>query len=312
MRRLPLQSKVILRLLLSRWMHDQSLRDRKPEECEAAKILYAFLETLPEPANHSLSSHLEWLQEISPKAVPQLPSETLALLSTDFFPPFGVQLPTEVLDEIVRFHPDPIARVLALGWKGSQPSDLVLLEAAQQDHLPTAVTALLSLRWKIDAGNYSWLGLPILELTHHSCLLVVQIAVRALKEAVDCAEPDERLVRRLVSLSAHPDPLVRVNALYSLRDYWAAPASVRERLFEAWADESINVVKVAFAGTLWWLMRPKEWWRRVGVWLWSFEKGRWRPLVRNLVSLWRSRDAEEALEVVKVSSIRCILRKRIG
>lgn len=308
--RLSSRSKVTLRLFLSRWVHDKSLRNLLPEEYRTAESLYAFLEALPEPGRNSLSSDLERLQEISPKAVLQLPSEALALLSTGFFPPFGMQLPSEVLDEIACFHPDPIARVLALlGWGSSQPSDLVLLEAAQQEHLPTVVTALLSLRWKIDADNYSWLRLPILGLTHHPCLLVVQIAARVLKEAVDCAEPDEELVGSLVSLSIHPDPLVRVNALYSLRDYWAAPTSLRERLFQAWADETISVVKVAFANTLWWLMSPREWWTQVGRWLWNFENGGWRHQVRNLVSLWRSRDAEEALDVVSFTSLRRILRK---
>lgn len=310
--RLPSRSKAILRLLFSRWIQDQSLRNLLPEEYRAAESFYAFLETLPETGSHPLTNHLEQLQAIPPKALIRFPSETIALLSTDFFPPLGMQLPSPVLDEIIRFHPDPIARVIALEWRSSQPSDLVLLEAAQQEHLPTALAALLSLRWRINADNYSWLGLPILELTHHPCLLVVQVAVRALKEAVDCAEPDERLVGRLVSLTAHPDPLVRVNALYSLRDYRAASTSVRERLFQAWADETISVVKVAFAVTLWWLMRPREWWTRVGRWLWSFEKGRWRHLIRDLVSLWSSRDAEEALDVVRVASLCRMIRKHIG
>jgi hypothetical protein len=56
-------------------------------------------------------------------------------------------------------------------------------------------------------------------------------------------------------------------------------------------------------------MSPREWWTQVGRWLWNFENGGWRHQVRNLVSLWRSRDAEEALDVVSFTSLRRILRK---
>jgi len=312
-RRLPSGSQATLRLYLHRWLEQEEVvKELLSEEYQVVRSLHAILEPLSKQVNHFLRDHLERLQQLSPQELPSLSSETLALLSSDFFPPFGMQVPSEVLDKIIHFHPDPIAKVIALEWHGSCPSDSALLQAVQQEHLPTVVRALLSLQWRISAGNYSRLGRLILELTDHSCPLVVQIAARALKEAVDCSHPDEQLVSRLVFLLDHADPLVRINALHSLQDYWAAPTSICEHLLHAWEKEPISVVKVAFARTLWWLMSPKEWWSKIGIWLWGFESGRWRYLVRERVSIWGPREAEEALEVVKIAYLRRLLRKRIA
>lgn len=310
-RHLPSRSQGVLRLYLNRWIQDKVLKELLPEEHQVAQALYTLLDDLPNGVNRSLNNHLERLQEISPTGWASLPSETIALMSSTFFPPFGRRVQPDIMDHIVRFHPDPVARVLALEWSASHPSDLGLLQVATQEHLPIALSALLSLRWKVDASNYFWLGRRVLELTYHPCLLVVQVAARTLKEAIDCSHPDEWLVNRLVSLTNHPDPLVRVNTLYSLQDYWAAPASVCEHLLRFWAEERISVVKVAFARTLWWLMRPKDWWTQVGIWLWNFERGRWRYLVRNLVSDWSSREAEEALGIVRIAALRRLLRNGI-
>lgn len=310
-RQLPARSQRVLRLYLNRWIQNKVLKELLPEEQQVAHALYTLLDDLPDGVSHSLDNHLERLQAISLTEWASLPSETIALMSSGFFPPFGRLVQPDIMDHIVRYHPDPVARVLALEWSASHPSDLALLQVATQEHLPMALSALLSLRWKVDAGNYFWLGRRILKLTYHPCLLVVQVAARTLKEAIDCSHPDERLVNRLMSLTDHPDPLVKVNALYSLQDYWAAPASICEHLLRFWAEERISVVKVAFARTLWWLMRPKEWWTHVGIWLWNFEKGRWRYLVRNLVSIWSSRDAEEALGIVRIATLRRLLLNAI-
>lgn len=239
-----------------------------------------------------------------------LPAETIAL-ALEFNKP-----KISIIDAIIRSHKDPIAIIVTLenaldfyDMPSSRSRYLsILTYAARSDHPVVQLMAVRKLQWEAAPENYTSLGSLLLELTYHPCLLIVQAAARALKEFCDTPTPPRELIDRLLELVCHEDPLVRVNALYALQDYYTSPKSVHLYLLERWKDEPIDRVKAAIAVTLWCWMRPEEWLTTIGLWLWNSEQKPMRLAAKYLMSLWEVNKIQEVLSVVRVSSLSRFLK----
>lgn len=248
-----------------------------PEKQERAQNLYRrLLDYFGEPTANL--SELDSLPEdLDVEDLARMPAE-LAILwlqrrrfDPDSFP----------LEAILSSCPDPAVRITAIEeYWGDRLPESALLQAIHDEHIGVqfAVARVLD----VNETNWETLGRAVLHLTRHSCLPIVQYAVRALRECFESMTPDPQLVSRLLELLEHEDALVRVNTLHTLQHYWHAPQAIRQHLLQRWESEAVSRVKVAIAETLWWWMERDEWCQSFGKWLFEFEDGRWRRLWRHL------------------------------
>ena len=201
---------------------------------------------------------------------------------------------------------DPVVRIAVV--EALQGDETILMQMIKDDHIAVKFAAVRYLQWHINETNWETLGKATLQLTFHPCLLIAQAAVRALRECFEVwtksEVADPLLVQRLQELLDHEDALMRVNSLYALQHYWYAPKTLHNYLLRKWEQESTPRVKVEYAATLWWWMSPKEWISTFGEWLYRFDGGRYRHLLRYLVSSWQKAEWQEMVSSVCDKSLR--------
>ncbi len=210
---------------------------------------------------------------------------------------------------IAQNHPDPIARQVALEEMSFQDEDceqfwLTLAQSMQDEHPAVRLSAAKLAFLRLGPENYSYLIEPLMRLTYDPCLRIVQVAVRSMRECCDVAveTPDPVVVDRLMALLTHPDPLVRINTLYTLQDYHQAPPEVIKVLQDLWAKENQPPVRAAVAEALWWLMPLREWLPVYGVALVTSGRKDWRRLAKKLFSMSELQEAQEAVNLLSSST----------
>lgn len=216
---------------------------------------------------------------------------------------------------IAQKHADPIARQVALEEPWDEEDEqfwLTLAQGMQDKHpavrLSAAKSALLG------PENYSYLIEPLMRLTYDPCLRIVQVAVRSMRGCCDVAVemPNPVVVDRLLALVNHSDPLVRVNALYTLQDYPQAPSEVIEVVQNLWTKEEQPVVRAAVAEALWWLMPLRDWLPVYGVALVTSNLKDWRRLAENLFRMNEPQEAQEAVNLLPPSAAKRFFQRLTG
>jgi hypothetical protein len=222
------------------------------------------------------------------------------------------------LSWIARKHPDPIARQVALeamSFHLLQGEDceqvwLTLAQAMQDENPSVRLSAAKSVSF-LDEENYPYLIEPLMRLTHDPCLRIVQVAIRSMRGCCDIASEMHNpvVVNRLLALLTHPDPLVRINTLYTLQDYPLVPPKVVKVVQDLWAKEGQSMVRAAIAKALWWLMPLKDWLPVYGVALANSGRKDWRHLAKSLFRMSEFQEAVKAVDLLQPSAAKHFFRR---
>jgi hypothetical protein len=218
---------------------------------------------------------------------------------------------------IAQKHPDPIARQAVLEempfhLESEEQFWLALARGMKDEHPAVRLTAA-KLAWaEVGIRSYRYLTAPLMRLTHDPCLRIVQVAVHSMRECCDVETPSPAIVHRLLSLASHPDPLVRVNALYARQGFPLPPSKVVKELQRLWTKEEQSVVRAAVAETMWWLMPLKDWLPLYGVALVTSGRRDWRNLAVRLFERTELGEVKEAVNLLPSGAAQRFFQRRLS